>query len=135
MANSINIKELSQLYYLNREIERDKRRLAELEVGAQYCTAKITGMPHGSGVSDKIGNFAAEIADLRGIIDANISRCWYELNRLNRYIAVIDDSLTRQIFTLRFVNGLPWQQVACSIGGDNTADGVRKVVTRYVESH
>ena len=135
MANSINIKELSQLYYLNREIERDKRRLAELEVGAQSCTAKITGMPHGSGVSDKIGNFAAEIADLRGIIDANISRCWYELNRLNRYIAVIDDSLTRQIFTLRFVNGLPWQQVACSIGGDNTADGVRKVVTRYVESH
>ena len=93
----MTIKELSKLYYLNREIERDKRRLAELETGAQSCTAKITGMPYGSGVSDKIGNYAADIADLRGIIDANISRCWCELNRLNRYIAGIDDSLTRQI--------------------------------------
>ena len=131
----MTIKELSQLYYLNREIERDKRRLAELETGAQSCTANITGMPHGSGLSDKIGNYAAEIADLRGIIDANISRCWYDLNRLKRYITGIDDSLTRQILTLRFVNGLSWVQVAYSIGGDNTPDGVRMIVTRYIKNH
>lgn len=135
MPNSITIKDLSQLYYLNREIERDKRRLAELETAAQSCTAKITGMPSGGGAGDKIGRYAAEIADLREIISLNIHRCWYELSRLNRYIASIDDSLTRQIFTLRFVNGLPWQQVAWSIGGDNTADGVRKVVARYVQNH
>lgn len=131
----MTINELSQLYYLNREIERDKRRLAELETAAQSDTAKITGMPHGSGADDKIGRYAAEIADLQGIITANIQRCWYELNRLNRYIAGVDDSLTRQILTLRFVNGLPWQQVACSIGGNNTAPGVKMACYRYVQGH
>lgn len=109
-------KELSQLYWLNREIERDKERLRELESAAQPGAQKITGMPSGAGVSDKIGNYAAEIADLRGIIDANISRCFYELNRLNRYISSIDDSQMRLILSLRYVNGLSWQQVAFSMG-------------------
>lgn len=109
-------KELSQLYWLNREIERDKERLRELESAAQPGAQKITGMPSGAGVVDKIGNYAAEIADLRGIIDANISRCFYELNRLNRYISSVGDSQMRLILSLRYVNGLSWQQVAFSMG-------------------
>lgn len=131
----MTVKELSQLYYLNREIERDKQRLAELEAAAESDTAKITGMPHGSGAGDKIGRYAADIADLRALIELNIQKCWYEFSRLNRYIAGIDDSLIRQILTLRFVNGLPWQQVAMSIGGNNTADGVKKVCYRYLDCH
>lgn len=126
-------KELSQLYYLNREIERDKRRLEELEALAAGCTQQITGMPHAPGVADKIGNCAAEIADLRGIIDANIQKCWYELNRLNRFIQSIDDSQMRQIMTLRYINGLSWRQVAMSIGGGNTEDGVRMMHNRFLD--
>ena len=109
-------KELSQLYWLKSEIERDKERLAELESAAQPGAQKITGMPSGAGVSDKIGNYAAEIADLRGIIEANISRCFYELNRLNRYISSVDDSQMRLILSLRYVSGLSWQQVAFGMG-------------------
>lgn len=131
----MTIKELSQLYYLNREIERDKRRLVELETAAQSCTVKITGMPHATGVSDKIGNMATEIAELKTLIELNIRKCGVELNRLNRYIYSIDDSLTRQVLTLRFVNGLPWQQVACSIGGDNNDESVKKICYRYLKNH
>ena len=63
-------KELSQLYWLNREIEQDKKRLAELETSATNCTTgEITGMPHGTGNMDKLGNYAAEIADLKALIE------------------------------------------------------------------
>ena len=65
----MTLKELSQLYYLNREIEMDKRRLQELEVKALPGSQVLTGMPHTPGVKDKVGEYAAEIADLRGIID------------------------------------------------------------------
>lgn len=109
-------KELSQLYYLNREIEEQQRRLQELEELATSCTAHITGMPHGSGVADKIGKYAAEIADLRGLLDLNLKKCFYELNRLNRYIASIEESQMRMILSLRYINGLPWQQIAFNIG-------------------
>ena len=131
----MTLKELSQLYYLNREIEMDQRRLRELEARALPGAQVITGMPHGSGVADIVGRYAAEIADLRGIIEAKHQQCLYERSRLERYIADIDDSLLRQIFTYRFVNGLPWLQVAACIGGGNTADSVRVACNRYLEKN
>lgn len=131
----MTLKELSQLYYLNREIEMDQRRLRELELKALPGAQVITGMPHGSSVADIVGRYAAEIADLRGIIEAKHQQCLYERSRLERYIADIDDSLLRQIFTYRFVNGLPWLQVAACIGGGNTADSVRVACNRYIEKH
>ena len=131
----MTLKELSQLYYLNREIEMDQRRLRELEAKALPGAQVITGMPHGTGVVDKVGEYAAEIADLRGIIGAKHQQCLYERSRLERYIAGIDDSLLRQIFTYRFINGLPWHQVAACIGGGNTADSVRMACYRYLGKH
>ena len=81
--------ELSQLYYLNREIENLKNRIAELECIAISSTSEITGMPHATGISDKIGKYAAEIVDLKELLDLNLKKCFYELNRLNRYIESI----------------------------------------------
>ena len=129
----MTLKELSQLYYLNREIEMDKQRLQELELKALPGAQVITGMPHAPGVTDKVGLYAAEIADLRGIIEAKHNQCLYERSRLERYISNIEDSLLRQIFTYRFVNGLPWEQVAACVEGNNTAGSVRMMCYRYLE--
>ena len=112
----MNKRELSQLYYLNREIEEQQRRLQELEALATSCTSHITGMPKAQGVVDRLAGYVAEIADLRSLIDLNIKKCFFELNRLNRYINTIDDSQMRLILSLRYINGLSWQQIAFSIG-------------------
>ena len=124
--------ELSQLYYLNREIELDKQRLLELESAATSVTSRITGLPHASGISNKTA-IAAEMVYLKGKIQSNIDRCFYEYNRLITYINSVDDSLVRQILTCRFINGMSWTQVACSIGGDNTPDGVRMIANRFMQ--
>lgn len=118
--------ELSQLFYLNREIDSQKRRITELEAAATNCTAKITGMPHVGGVRDKLGDYAAEIADLKCMIELNMQKCWYELNRLNRYIASVGDAEMRQILSLRYINGLTWQQVAASMGENDESYPRRK---------
>lgn len=128
-------KELSQLYYLNREIEELKRRIEELECAATSTTTSITGMPTVSGVSDKVGKYAAEIADLKSILDLNLKKCFYELNRLNRYIQSIEDSEMRMILSLRYVNGLCWDQVAASISMYATADSVRKAHDRFLKKN
>ena len=109
-------RELSQLYYLSREIEQDKKRLEELEAAAEGITQQITGMPPAGGTGDKVGKYAADIADLRGIIEHKMQQCWYELNRLNRFIASVEDSQMRQILTLRYINRMSWQQVALAMG-------------------
>ena len=127
-------KELSQLYWLKREIEEDRRRLDELEaIAASPASPRYDGMPHAPGAGDGMARMAAEIADLKAIISAKRQQCIHERNRLERYIAGISDSPTRQIFTYRFVNGMSWWQVAARVGGNNTGDGVRMRVNRYLE--
>ena len=130
----MTIKELSQLYYLNKEILQQRKRLSELEALSTNITPQISGMPHAPGISDKVAQCAEEIADLKALISLNIQKYWYERNRLERYIAGIEDSLTRQVFTLRFVDGLTWVQVAHRIGG-NTVSSVKMICYRYLENN
>lgn len=108
--------ELSQLYYLKKEIKELKRRISELESAAAGCTARITGMPGDEGISDKIGEYAAQIADLRALLDSSLKKAICELNKLNRYIEGIENSEIKLIFTLRYINGMSWQRIAFAIG-------------------
>ena len=128
-------RKLSQLYWLSREIEEDKRKLAELETAAEGGAAKITGMPHVSGNGRSLENYAVLIAEQRELIDTKIRQTIILYNRINRYIATVPDSLMRQILTLRYVNGMSWVQVAMSIGGGNTADSVRMAHDRFLRKN
>lgn len=119
-------KELSQLYWLNREIEEEKRKLHELEAAASGCTASITGLPHVMGAYDKIGNLAILIAEQRDLIDLKARQSVIEYNRLNHYIAGVEDAQMRMILSLRYVNGLSWQQVAFHMGQEGDGSTQRK---------
>ena len=130
----MTIKELSQLYYLNREIEQDKQRIRELEIKATSTIVNISGLPHMKGISDKTA-IAADIADLKAVVEAKNKMCIAEYNRLMRYITTIDDSYIRQILTFRYVNGFSWVQVAMHIGGGNTEDSIRKAHKRFLDKN
>lgn len=125
-------KELSQLYYLKKEIEEQQRRIEELETLATKSTGTITGLPHETGISDKVGKYASEISDLKNSLNFNIKKCFSELNKLDRYVRNIDDSFIRQIIIYRFINNFSWTKIAWKIGGNNTAEGVRKKLYRYL---
>ncbi len=117
--HAMTSRELKNLYYLKKEIKEQQRRIAELEAAATNCSTKITGLPSGKGISDKIGNYAAQIADLKALLDLILKKCFYELNRLDRFIQNVDDPLLRQILTCRFVNGYSWRRIAYTVGGNN----------------
>lgn len=132
----MTLKELSQLYYLTREIDADQRRLDELSQAAGApTTARITGMPSAphDNISSKIERMVAEIVDLQAIIAARQIQCIHERARLERWINAIPDSLTRQVFHYRFVECQQWPQVAASIGAGNTPDRVKKICYRYLD--
>ena len=131
----MTLQELSQLYYLKREIAMDRERLAELEQKALPGAQVLSGMPGSPNVGDKLAKYAVEIADLRAVIEAKCRRCLAEQQRLEKYIAGIEDSFIRQIFTCRFVDGLTWQQVAQKLGGKNSADNLYKMAYRFVRKN
>lgn len=97
---------LSQLYYLNREIEGIIDRIERLTLRENQLSRCI-------GSDDEIKN---EIDYLKNMLTIQQKRCFEEQKRLENFISGIDDSQMRLILSLRYINGLSWQQVAFSIG-------------------
>lgn len=132
----MTIKELSQLYYLKREIEDCEKKLIELEAQRGVSALVVDDMPHGKGpAKSQVERLAAEIVDLKAILHAKRIECIHEKNRLERYISAISDSFTRQIFEHRFADCMSWPEVAKHIGGATVMDEstVRKICYRYLE--
>lgn len=157
----MTLKELSQLYYLNREIEMDQERLVNLDaeikgdeeqladlerIASSPSSPNYDGMPKSPSYGNKIENTVARIwdlaesikrkkalrSDIAMTIQAKQILCLTERNKLERYIADIPDSLLRLIFTYRFINGLTWSQVSYSIGVRTTEESVKKMCYRYL---
>lgn len=135
----MNKERLKQLRYLKKEIEVIKKQIDDLE--CTMVTDKVTGSS--ANFPYVARSFTIEGLDKEGY-NHKFKRLQNKLNRrmdelielveeTNTFIESIDDSLTRQIITLRYVNGLAWEQVAESIGGNNTADSVRKVAERFLK--
>lgn len=62
----MTMKELSQLHWLNVEIDRDKQRLAELEARATSPGGpNMSGMPGGGGAGSSVESAALEIVELK----------------------------------------------------------------------
>ncbi len=134
----ITLQELSQLYYLNKAIEMDKQRLEQLKALVEgKSSTNLSGLPLNK--KDKSGNsslekYIAEIIDLETVIAYKISQYIYERNRLERYILNIPNYYLQSIFTLRFIDGYSWNQIAYKIGGI-TADAARMACKRYMQNN
>lgn len=131
----MTMKELSQLYWLEREIRAEEKRLEELRrLAGVPSSPQLTGMPHGTPNSGSlVERMAAEIVDLQAIIAAKRIQCIHERNRLERWINDIPDSLTRQFFRCRFVMGMTWREVADTVGENTSVEKVKKRCERYLE--
>ncbi len=129
----MTLQELSKYYKLHERLERNREMLSSLYVAAGPGAQVITEMPHAPGVSDKVGDLAAELWDLQSKIDYLEQRCAEEKKKLEKYIGGIKDDQTRMIFRLRFIHCMTWPQVAETIGGRNTANSVKLICHRYLK--
>lgn len=67
------------------------------------------------------------------ILNALKSEIEETVNDVQVYINGIEDSHTRRIVSMRYIDGMTWRQIAINIGGGNTEDAVRKTVDRFLE--
>ena len=129
----MTLEELNQLNDLRREIKTDQQRLEELRARAYGSTSNLSGAPSGGNNESRISRYYALIENLEKIIEEKIEESLREEARLLRYISTIPDILIRQIFTLRFADGLGWQDVAQRIGGGNSWKSISNMCYRYLD--
>lgn len=125
-------KELSQLRDLKREIQLLKEQRAEIRnhmhsMKTPNCVEASSNDPPyqkhsvticGVSLSETEAYHEDDnrLQKIRLAIAERERRCQEELDRLDQFIASIEDSEIRQIVTLYCIQGLTWQQVAFKIG-------------------
>ena len=105
---------LSQVTALKREIDDLSQRIAALEWEARGCRGRISGLPHPRAETESA--IAAKAEALRAKMDARRLERMEELGRLYAVIDDIPNARLRLIFSLRYLDGLTWQQIAFKIG-------------------
>jgi predicted nucleic acid-binding Zn-ribbon protein len=123
--------ELKQIYHLNKELKMWQEELDKVQAEI-LSSSKLTGMPRKKVISDRVGELASTLADIERIIEGKLTEIQLQRKRIVEYIDSLDDSLLRQIIFYRCVSLMSWHQVAETIGGECTAESVRKYFARGV---
>ena len=125
-------KQLNQIYYLSKEKKMWENKLKEItEIKA--VSYENSGAGHCSEISSPVVKLAEQREKIRDIISAKLAEISYVEREILEYINTIDDSLIRQIMIHRHIELKSWVQVANAIGGNNTAESVRKMHDRFLQ--
>lgn len=132
----MTIAELSRVYELQREIDWYDKRIDELRAQRTAIAApafdKEPGQ-RGDPAHSKIEALTAEIIDLEELLRLHRQQIVVEHQRLERYVASVDDPQVRQIMHLRYAELLGWGEVAQ--GMHYSVEAVKKRLYRYLEKH
>ena len=118
--------------YLSKEKKMWENKLKEItEIKA--VSYENSGAGHSSEISSPVVKLAEQREKIRDIISAKLAEISYVEREILEYINTIDDSLIRQIMIHRHIELKSWVQVANAIGGNNTAESVRKMHDRFLQ--
>ena len=107
----MDLETLNKHYDLVQKLKeaQELRKTTEAKsLGAQ----SLDGMPHGTGVSDKVGILAAALADISGQVSYLEKQVAESAVPIEDFVSGIGDLRTRLIFRYRFLNGMAWCEVA-----------------------
>lgn len=124
-------KQLNQIFYLSKEKKMWEDKLKSL-TDVKAVGYENSGGGKGLGISSPVVQITEQREKIREIISAKLAEISFVEREIYEYINTIDDSLIRQIMIYRHIELKNWVQVANAIGGDNTADSVRKAHQRFL---
>ena len=129
----MTLKQLDQIYYLTKEKQMWEDRLRELPdiTAVRYDSIGVSN----SGISSPVQKIAEQREKIRELISMKLAEISVAEREILEYIFSINDSQIRRIMRLRHIELKSWLQVANAIGGNNTADSVRKMHDRFLQNN
>lgn len=124
----MTLEKLNEHYDLKVRLEKAQDMLQSLRAAAYPGGNVLTGLPHTPGVKDKVGDLAAEIADISGVVDRLEAQIRENEAEILVFISELENEQIRTIFRLRYIRALTWGEVANVIGGGNSENSVKHIV-------
>lgn len=125
-------KELSRIYWLEREIKELEEELSELEASIGVKGLNMDGMPHGSSPGRPTEAMALQIDELYEKIKEHYNQIKREKIAVWNFIETIDDPILRQIIRWRCVKPHSWTFVGMKL--NMPADTCRKIFDRAIDN-
>ncbi len=126
-------KELKQLFYLRKEIKMWEYEIYKLRQESEIKGQDLSGLPPAAVGGGKVENKVIKILEKEEIYEELKEKAEILEKEILEYIRSIDDSMIRLIINYRYIRFFSWYRIARYIGGNNTADGVRKIHDRFLE--
>lgn len=128
-------KELSEIYYLDKELKRCERMLSNLIESSQIKAQTIDGMPiqHCNGTSDKVSETAIKVIAHADMVIEYKNKIKDKKMEIDKWIMSLDDFYLKQIVYYRCIELMDWEKVADMLGGGNTAAGCRMYFNRHIK--
>ena len=120
---------LNKLYYLKIDIENIKEEIRNIPT---ISSPQITGMPHGTDVSNPIEAYFLKKEKLIEKLNLKIEKYTEELMRIEDIIDTIDDEEVRAIARMRFVQCLKWEEIGEKVHLERTT--CAKKLKKYIKS-
>lgn len=126
-------KQLDQVFNLTREKRELEKMLIEIPdiTAVRYDSIGVSN----SGISSPVQKIAEQREKIRELISMKLAEISVAEREILEYIFSINDSQIRRIMRLRHIELKSWVQVANAIGGNNTADSVRKMHDRFLQDN
>lgn len=127
----MSIEELKQYQHLQGEVRFWQKELEKTMRKSYVKSPQLTGLPGSHSLEDLTAQRAIEEEEILRTIQMMQRRAARMLREIVAYIKQVEDPLVRAIIYGRYIKGMTWNQLATSIGGRNTPDGLRKLHNRY----
>ena len=126
-------KQLDQVFNLTREKRELEKMLLEIPdiTAVRYDSIGVSN----SGISSPVQKIAEQREKIRELISMKLAEISVAEREILEYIFSINDSQIRRIMRLRHIELKSWLQVANAIGGNNTAESVRKMHDRFLQEN
>lgn len=119
----MTVKESKAIYYINLEIKRITKDLAELEESRQYYKpVNLDGMPRGSpGGFNVSEEYLEKRYNLERLLDIKLRQLNQKRMEFEYFLSTVEDSELRLIMRLRCINNLTWEEIGNEIGYHRTS--------------
>lgn len=114
----MTFEDANQIYYINKELEKLYKELADLKQQSFLKPITISDMPHGGASKDLFIEYTNSVLETEDMIRYSILKLQRERKKFELFLDAVQDSELRLILRLRCINNMNWQEIGDEIGMD-----------------
>lgn len=116
----MTVEELSEIYYINKEIKSLQLELAQLQQKNFYKNNIMSDMPRGGEAKEASFEYVNQVMELEDLLNYSLRKLQYQRRKVEEFLNTVEDAELRLIMRLRAVNNMRWEDIGRELGMERT---------------